>query len=985
LPRFPKGVTVVLDALRLEDCLPALKLMARAVADAEGSRLIITVREIPEDGYGLLSGFHFVEPDELRFDAEEVGKLIFMMGGGADRAEVAEAVQEASMGQAALVCVLSKHLVSRHSTGAWHIPANADMTSLLIGLVDGQFTAPEMEVLYILGLLGSATITDIRSLLPAIDTDVFVRLADRIPLLRLQEGRLAVSSVIRMHTVAQRVFTSSRFTGRLVSDEQCLFDGAISILEHRREYDRVLSCLISHRVSESDLAAWLEKNGQRAVEEGARLAVREAIDSLPATSLLQHPSLLVLSAHLDVHLGLSEQSLAKAYAARDLARAQNANDLEMSANMLIAKALIDQCRLQEALDHLESAAASSRDNASADNRVSILSCLHAHAGLQLDAERARAAQREIEGLLDGGGLSQDAEATARIRVSGVALMFGDMQRSLGGYAEVLDVDGLPVELRASALANRGTLFMEVGKLDRAEESSKRGLEFASEYNLDSHCAACECALAGIEYAATATDTCLGKIEEVLEGFVSQGDRASEDFTRLYLAVMYRACRQVAASMMHVDRILEHSLSKGTEYFRLMAEIELCADNLALGDIEAARKRAGSTRDVAAERDAMTHLMRADMILAEIARREGRIEEARNRLLDHEGYILSENANWSIAMYIRAFPDLLGLFTSALGAERLPIHMLRMVTGHHIDDSLSAARKLLTEGEWQELAYRMLGEEGADRIAALAATPPCKVRLFGGLEVSVGTRQVTERDWYKRKARLLFAMLVLQQGREIPRDQVYDHLWPDMDEPRARNNFYVAWSAMRGALIPKAQKGDACPYIQHAGGVCKAVPEHIESDVAEFELLLSSARQSERLGDQSAAIRDYERIADLYRGELLPGDVYDDWFASARNHYRQEFCDAMRSGHHLLAEMGDHPGALRMIRRAIAADPWREDLYQAALRSHIASGQRSAAIDAYLRCRTNLAEQLGLDPSTETVHLYEQVLVMEEHSGLDAVR
>ena len=88
---------------------------------------------------------------------------------------------------------------------------------------------------------------------------------------------------------------------------------------------------------------------------------------------------------------------------------------------------------------------------------------------------------------------------------------------------------------------------------------------------------------------------------------------------------------------------------------------------------------------------------------------------------------------------------------------------------------------------------------------------------------------------------------------------------------------------------------------------------------------------------------------------------------------------MLSAHRLLTESEDHPGALRMVRRGISADPWREDLYQAALKSHIASGQRSAAIDTYLSCRSHLADQLGLDPSTETMRLYDQVLAMEERS------
>jgi len=75
---------------------------------------------------------------------------------------------------------------------------------------------------------------------------------------------------------------------------------------------------------------------------------------------------------------------------------------------------------------------------------------------------------------------------------------------------------------------------------------------------------------------------------------------------------------------------------------------------------------------------------------------------------------------------------------------------------------------------------------------------------------------------------------------------------------------------------------------------------------------------------------------------------------------------------------DDPGnALVFTRRAIQCDPFREDLYQAALRCQIAAGQRSSAIDTYFQCRDNLSEELGLDPSADTRSLYDQILAMED--------
>jgi DNA-binding SARP family transcriptional activator len=91
---------------------------------------------------------------------------------------------------------------------------------------------------------------------------------------------------------------------------------------------------------------------------------------------------------------------------------------------------------------------------------------------------------------------------------------------------------------------------------------------------------------------------------------------------------------------------------------------------------------------------------------------------------------------------------------------------------------------------------------------------------------------------------------------------------------------------------------------------------------------------------------------------------------------------MLSAGELLLENEDAARALKYVRKALDHDPWREDLYQMALRCQIATGQRSAAVETYFACKDKLGEELGLDPSQETSRLYDQVLAMEADGGVE---
>jgi DNA-binding SARP family transcriptional activator len=304
-------------------------------------------------------------------------------------------------------------------------------------------------------------------------------------------------------------------------------------------------------------------------------------------------------------------------------------------------------------------------------------------------------------------------------------------------------------------------------------------------------------------------------------------------------------------------------------------------------------------------------------------------------------------------------------------------MLAMLLPENAERSLHATQSFLPEDEWRILGERALGKEQFATFVDRKDRPLCRVRLFGGLDVTVGDRVVRERDWKKRKARLLFAMLVVRRGQDVPRDQIFEHLWPEMDEEKAKNNFYVAWSTMKSALGGPGRSNERSPYVESARERCRIVRDAVHSDVDEFEGLLATAREAESDGDTETAIEALNELMSVYRGELLPGDVYDDWFSTLRDKYRLSFIDAMLRAVDLLLERDDPCEALLFARRGLYVEPHREDLYQAALRCHIAAGQRGAAIDTFIQCKSRLAEELGLDPSSETLGLYQEILAMEE--------
>lgn len=253
-----------------------------------------------------------------------------------------------------------------------------------------------------------------------------------------------------------------------------------------------------------------------------------------------------------------------------------------------------------------------------------------------------------------------------------------------------------------------------------------------------------------------------------------------------------------------------------------------------------------------------------------------------------------------------------------------------------------------------------------QLASAEDIPVANVKLFGGLEVVVGEKYVPRSRWTTR-ALQLFAILVMNQGKDVSREVIFQQMWPDLSRTRALDNFYTAWSRMQALL------GEG-PYISRHGEFCSVSARYVTSDIAEFERL--SKRILIERDNISTVLDIYARMETLYRGGLLPSEKGNEFIDKQRRRYQSIFVDAMISGVYKSLEVKDSRIGLWFARKAIEEDPRREDVYAALMKAQMAAGQRCSAIRTYFQCKEFLREELGLDPSSETQALYEQLIASD---------
>lgn len=230
----------------------------------------------------------------------------------------------------------------------------------------------------------------------------------------------------------------------------------------------------------------------------------------------------------------------------------------------------------------------------------------------------------------------------------------------------------------------------------------------------------------------------------------------------------------------------------------------------------------------------------------------------------------------------------------------------------------------------------------------------KVQLLGGFSVETESGRVTVSDFERPLAAQLVKLLALAAGRTLHREQVVDALWPDRMVEQAAPQLHKMATYVRKAL------GDKESVVFRDDNVMLWPDVDITIDAVEFE--------------EAAATSRHEAV-DLYVGDLLPDDLYEEWVGARREHLRGLQLSVLRD--------------LGRWEQVLELEPADEEAHIALMRALMKDGRRLAALRQFERLDAALQEDLGVSPSDEALALRAEIVgddpVRTELIGREAER
>lgn len=237
-------------------------------------------------------------------------------------------------------------------------------------------------------------------------------------------------------------------------------------------------------------------------------------------------------------------------------------------------------------------------------------------------------------------------------------------------------------------------------------------------------------------------------------------------------------------------------------------------------------------------------------------------------------------------------------------------------------------------------------------------PELTILTLGRIQISIGDHIITGMEWRQQSARDLMLLLMLNPDG-LTKEQVGLYFWPDISPSELKLRFKNTIYRLRHAVNKDVILFDEDIYTFNRS---------LDYE-ADFETFNREIQQAGLVRKADQAIKHYRAAIDLYKGDFLP-EINEEWALPERERLRQKYLDALKRLIEQYIDTSQPVEALEFANRYIREDPTNEAVHQLVMRIHAGMGNLSAVIYQYQSLRDLLERELGVQPSPQTISLFE---------------
>ncbi len=238
----------------------------------------------------------------------------------------------------------------------------------------------------------------------------------------------------------------------------------------------------------------------------------------------------------------------------------------------------------------------------------------------------------------------------------------------------------------------------------------------------------------------------------------------------------------------------------------------------------------------------------------------------------------------------------------------------------------------------------------------------QVTLFGSFRLIVDGDEISPSVWKTRKISGIIKYILSKPFESIPREVLAAALWPESDSKAASTSLRVALYELRKTLsrLCMAFNSENALISEQKDGfrLCDRPAFIVDTDI--FNALYESIKAKNLTHEETKRI--YRKMVDLYKGDFLAHDTIDDWTELLRERYRSIFSEVAYKLFDIYLTDGEMDAAEGVALRLMEIDPLDDKACSALVNLYDNTGRTHQAASLRKQFEKRFLADMGVKPS-----------------------
>lgn len=260
----------------------------------------------------------------------------------------------------------------------------------------------------------------------------------------------------------------------------------------------------------------------------------------------------------------------------------------------------------------------------------------------------------------------------------------------------------------------------------------------------------------------------------------------------------------------------------------------------------------------------------------------------------------------------------------------------------------------------------------------------KIYALGSFYIENGKQIMQESDWDSLISLKLFKYLLVHIGETIVHEKIVGELWPDSDLTTGVKRLYNTIYKLRSMFNDNSSELIITTPIGYSLN-----RQILILDWQVFTKIYYDFKRKYNNGlpkeENQEIINLLKRAVNLYRGDFMPNDKYEDWTREFREEYREMYLEIIKVLANNLYCSGNKLEALHYLKKGIREEPYREDFYFMVIKILKEEGRIAEAVSLYNKYEKIIKDELDVFPSEQLQEMLFRVYDSNREKKMEIAR